>query len=382
MPKLDDRWSLGLWLGRSLASDEHSVGTSAGVRRCRSIWRSPENQRWRRKAFNEMIGDPWNPTPQPKEKPQVPCGVYITVDRGIKYGGTKVCPACFGHAKVHSPECRARFQDIVDNEAAQTAAASAADAEAETSGQAAGGSAPSSSSGPAPAAGGPALEDVNKDVTPESSAAQPASSAVRTLVAEDRSSAKRHKLLACIQPFTNLTWTLMWMRTRRSSWRRCPTIVNSGLSGSLTWTRCIVEPRAESCLTRRRCMRVGSGSLRTLRSWRWRNPFRCRRPELQSLEIVYWKWLDPEDTQLRSRSRSVATQVHTYAREDVTQATPPIKACRIIVQAATKTTSKGQHDCLIGRHDIRVAFFHAKGSGRVVIIPQRDQCSQVLVGDA
>ena len=28
--------------------------------------------------------------------------------------------------------------------------------------------------------------------------------------------------------------------------------------------------------------------------------------------------------------------------------------------AATKTNAKGQHDCLIGRHDIRVAFFTAK----------------------
>ena len=35
-------------------------------------------------------------------------------------------------------------------------------------------------------------------------------------------------------------------------------------------------------------------------------------------------------------------------------------------QAARKTQAKGQHDCLIARHDIRVAFFHAKGSGRVV----------------
>ena len=34
MPKTDDRWNLGLWLGNSLASDEHYVGTSARVRRC------------------------------------------------------------------------------------------------------------------------------------------------------------------------------------------------------------------------------------------------------------------------------------------------------------------------------------------------------------
>ena len=76
----------------------------------------------------------------------------------------------------------------------------------------------------------------------------------------------------------------------------------------------------------------------------------------------------PEDPDA-VRSRLVATQVNTYVREDVTQATPPIKGSRIIVsQAATETNAKAQHGWLIGRHDIRVAFFHAKGSGRVVII--------------
>eukprot|EP00959_Pyramimonas_sp_CCMP1952_P458109 9476078-Pyramimonas_sp.AAC.1 len=39
--------------------------------------------------------------------------------------------------------------------------------------------------------------------------------------------------------------------------------------------------------------------------------------------------------------------------------------------AATKTNAKGQRDWLIGRHDIQVAFFHAAGSGKVVIIPTR-----------
>ena len=56
----------------------------------------------------------------------------------------------------------------------------------------------------------------------------------------------------------------------------------------------------------------------------------------------------------------------------MTQATPPTKASRIIVsQAATKTNAKGQHGCLMGRLDVRVAFFHAKGSRRVVIIPPK-----------
>ena len=84
----------------------------------------------------EMIGDPWNPTPQPKDKAPQVRGVYITLERQIKHGGTKGCTACFGQVKVHSLECRARFQDKVDNEAAQTAAASASEPNDETPGQA------------------------------------------------------------------------------------------------------------------------------------------------------------------------------------------------------------------------------------------------------
>ena len=194
MPKLDDRWNLGLWLGKSLASDEHYVGTSAGVRRCRSIWRHPEKQRWDKKMMTEMNGEPWNPVPPKDKAPQVR-GVCITLKRQIKHGGTKGCAACFGDAKVRSPECRARFQDIVDNEAAQTAAASANEPNVETPGQAAGGSAPSSTSGPAPAAGRPASEDANMEAA-ESSAAQQTSPVVRTLEAEDDTSAKRQKLMA------------------------------------------------------------------------------------------------------------------------------------------------------------------------------------------
>ena len=69
-----------------------------------------------------------------------------------------------------------RFQDIVDSEAAQTGAASAGDTSAEVSGQMPGNFATSSSSGPAPAAGRPAPEDV-MEVVVESSTTQPTSSA-------------------------------------------------------------------------------------------------------------------------------------------------------------------------------------------------------------
>ena len=111
--------------------------------------------------LTDMKGEPWNPTQQPKDKAPQVRGVYITLGRQIKHGCTKGCTACFGQAKVHSLECRARFQDIVDSEAGQTVAASAGEPTVETPGQAAGGPAPSSSSGPAPAASGPEPEDVN-----------------------------------------------------------------------------------------------------------------------------------------------------------------------------------------------------------------------------
>ena len=78
--------------------------------------------------LTELNGEPWNLVPPKDKAPQ----------RQIKDGGTKGCSACFEQAKVHSPECGARFQDLVDNEAAQTAA-SASEPNVETPGQAVGG---------------------------------------------------------------------------------------------------------------------------------------------------------------------------------------------------------------------------------------------------
>ena len=131
--------------------------------------------------LTELNSEPWNLVPPKDKAPQ----------RQIKDGGTKGCSACFEQAKVHSPECGARFQDLVDNEAAQTAA-SASEPNVETPGQAVGGTAPSSSSGPAPAAGGPALEDVNMGAA-ESPAAQPTSSVLWMLETEHDGSAKRQR---------------------------------------------------------------------------------------------------------------------------------------------------------------------------------------------
>ena len=35
--KADPRWSVGIWLGKTLKSDEHIVATHQGCKNCRSI---------------------------------------------------------------------------------------------------------------------------------------------------------------------------------------------------------------------------------------------------------------------------------------------------------------------------------------------------------
>ena len=322
--------------------------------------------------LTEMNGEPWNPVPPKDKAPQVR-GVYTTLERQIKHGGTKGYSACFGQAKVHSPECRARFQDIVDNEAAQAAAASASEPNVGTPGQAAGGPAPSSSSGPATVAGGPAPEDVNMGAA-ESSAAQPTSSAVRTLEAEDDGSAKRQRLMAGMPILHETDVDVNVDAHKLVVLAAMPDDQGQWTQRVIDWDKKYYGAKSGTLLN---TQKVYEGRLRELANigkLEVAEPIQLQEARAQSLEIVYGKWLDdakgtPEDLDA-VRSRLVATQVNTHVREDVTQATPPIKASRIIAsQAATKTNAKGQHDCLIARHDIRVAFFHAKGSGRVVIIP-------------
>ena len=339
-------------------------------------WRRPEKQRWDRKMLTEMNGEPWNPTAHHQERPPQVRGVYITLERQIKHGGTKGCPACFGNAKVHSPECMARFQDIVDNEAAQTAAASASEPNVEMHWQAAGGSAPSSSGGPVPAAGRTAPEDANMEAA-ESSAGQPTSSVVRTLEAEDDTSAKRQTLMAGM-PILHETDVDVNMDAHKL-------VVLAAMSDDQgQWTQRVIDwdkkyygTKSGNLLDTQKVYEGRLRDLANIEKLEVAEPIQLQEGRAQNLEIVHGKWLDDvkgtrEDPEA-VRSRLVATQVNTHAREDVTQATPPIKAPRIIVsQAGTKTNATGQHDdCLIARHDIRVAFFHAKESGRVVIIPPK-----------
>ena len=50
-------WVTGLWLGRDTLSDEHLIGTAAGVMRSRAVRRLQETAR----ALNAMLFTPWSP---------------------------------------------------------------------------------------------------------------------------------------------------------------------------------------------------------------------------------------------------------------------------------------------------------------------------------
>ena len=218
---------------------------------------------------------------------------------------------------------------MVDNEAAQTAAASAREPNVEMPEQAAGGSAPSSSSGPALAPGRPALEDVNMGAA-ESSAAQPTSSAVRTLETEDDGSAKLQRLMAGM-PILHETDVDVNVDAHKM------VVLAAMPNDQGQWTQRVIDldkkyygAKSGTFLDSQKVYEGRLRELANIEKLEVAEPVQLQEARAQSLEIVYGKWLDdakgtPEDPDA-VRSRLVATQVNTYIREDVTQATPPIKA--------------------------------------------------------
>ena len=52
-------WDLGIWLGRSIRTNEHIVGTRVGVIRARTVKRHPETLKWDRELYDAMNFVPW-----------------------------------------------------------------------------------------------------------------------------------------------------------------------------------------------------------------------------------------------------------------------------------------------------------------------------------
>ena len=108
-PQMAGECNLRLWRGTVMVSSTHWRGTLARVRRCRPIWRRPENERWDRKPLTGMNGEPWNISPRQEKKLQIRDRECIALKYLIKCGGQK-----------GSMTLRARTQDTVDNTVVQT----------------------------------------------------------------------------------------------------------------------------------------------------------------------------------------------------------------------------------------------------------------------
>ena len=199
-----------------------------------------------------------------------------------------------------SPECRARFQEIVDKEAAQTAAASASEPTEETPGQAAGGSTPSSSSGPALAAGRPAPEDVNMGAA-DSSAARPTSSAVRTLETEDDASAKRQRLMAGMPSTSDVdvnvdAHKMVVLAAMPDGQGQCAQRV-------IDWDKKYYGAKSGNLLDTQKVYEGRLRELAKIEKLEVAESIQLQEARAQNLEIVYGKWMMQKGrrkTQLRS----------------------------------------------------------------------------------
>ena len=132
--KLDKRWGDGVYLGIIEDSSELYIGTKDGVIKVRTFARRGEEDRWRRKEIDDMIGVPWEPIPgqgvrevkskvhiagvgagediieEPQIRGATPRRIRIDEDDLQKYGYTLGCPGCKaknrGNIAVnHSEEC-------------------------------------------------------------------------------------------------------------------------------------------------------------------------------------------------------------------------------------------------------------------------------------
>ena len=66
----------GLWLGRDTLSDEHLIGTAAGVMRSRAVPRLQDSVRWGPEALRAMIDTPWAPHPSHPGRPRLQRPAY------------------------------------------------------------------------------------------------------------------------------------------------------------------------------------------------------------------------------------------------------------------------------------------------------------------
>ena len=142
----EDRFEVGLWLGCTVRSGEHIVGTKSGVHKVSSLMRRSDDKRWSAEMIKDIKGSPMEPMPgsgqskirafarmkeddkdkdvkyapppdrtEPEVRP-----TYIYKKDVEEHGPTEGCPGCraamnpaSSFRAKHTPECRERFEEIM-----------------------------------------------------------------------------------------------------------------------------------------------------------------------------------------------------------------------------------------------------------------------------
>ena len=70
--RVEPRWELGAWVGKTELKDEHLLGTLSGIRNSRTIYRLPKSHCYSKDALDRIVGTLANPKPEGAAKdPQI-----------------------------------------------------------------------------------------------------------------------------------------------------------------------------------------------------------------------------------------------------------------------------------------------------------------------
>ena len=111
--RVEPRWELGAWVGKTELTDEHLLGTISGIRNSRTIYRLPKSHGYSKDALDRIVGAPTNPKPNGAARDPVMRRQYITQRSVDEHDVTPGCPRCEGRGTMtHSETCRKRFEAI------------------------------------------------------------------------------------------------------------------------------------------------------------------------------------------------------------------------------------------------------------------------------
>ncbi|CAE6969798.1 unnamed protein product [Symbiodinium sp. CCMP2592] len=405
--KLDKQTSVGVWLGKSLASDEHFLGTAQGIRRCRSIWRRPEEKRWELKHLEGMVGLPWQPRGEPTTVPsdnKAPAtpgrrqpSVYITLERQIKHGKTPGCPGCEcddDNPKRHNDECRKRFEKLYPRQpvpgtpGTPVPGTPAGPMETER-GQAempqgtgqdleSGSTEPSQPSRPRAMEGTSEAKSGQKREVEDAGVPAPSSdSGQRRVTGKSSQGAKKQKTPEARgekRPLEDqeLMGGLPTLH-EKGEWEPLFAYPLDGRVEELG----AYDERTGQPLPVDKVKTARGRELDKMEEHSVKKDISWEEARRQGLKIVRSRWVDgwkplPNDPN-GVRSRCVAQEINDHERDDVFSGTPPLRTHRMVLSAAaTAKAGRTNRRKLIARYDVSVAFFHAVATGKIAVVPPKD----------